>query len=90
MKTIFNSRHFFIIAGICFSVAMLGQPAQLGSSSQQASVNIDFFAIDRKDNPIADIRQADLMVLDGKEPARSIVSLKMGGELPLTRLIHEG
>src|SRR6266496_1973817 len=77
-----KKRVYILIA--CFlSIATLGQSPQKNSSPTQSPVNAGFFAIDRKDRSVPDVKQTDLTILEGKQPPRPVLSLKRGSELPL-------
>ena len=54
-----------------------------GDSSSKTPVILSFFALDRKGEPISEVRRDDLTVLDTKQRSLSIVSVEKGSTLPL-------
>lgn len=72
-----------ILALLFLTLAASGQSVHVGSSSQSRQIAVTFFATDRKDHPVADVKQGDLAILDNKQPVASIVSVRKGSELAL-------
>jgi Ca-activated chloride channel homolog len=72
-----------ILAVFFLTLAASGQSAPVGSSSKSRQIAVTFFAMDRKDHPVADVKQGDLAILDNEQPVASIVSVRRSSELAL-------
>jgi VWFA-related protein len=68
---------FYLLATAC------AQTPPTDLSSKLTSVTVGFFALDGDKHSYADLKQSEFVILDNKQPVRSIISLKKGSELPL-------
>ncbi len=73
----------YLLAVLGFSIVASAQSGPTAPSISRPPVTVGFFALDRDKHPYVDLKQEDLTILDNKQPARSVISLKKGSDLPL-------